>query len=160
VARRLGFFGRIGKALNNTVEAVEAAVATAVERVFQREPEKPRRRPPPTGGPGPGPGPKKKRAPTADDDFRRVWAEETLRRPGVRDYRRQLSFLRDLYGFERAPHDAQVDIWREFVKFNSKQRQPYLRKDSRHPFWQITGISPDNFDWTEWRALMRRMGSP
>jgi hypothetical protein len=48
--------------------------------------------------------------------------------------------------------DEQLEVWREFIKFN--QRGDIRRKDPRHPFWQTTGIHPDNFDWHGWREMM------
>jgi hypothetical protein len=86
------------------------------------------------------------------DAFERAWIEETLRRPNTQEYRRQMRFVRDLYGFEGSSKADQVDIWREFIKFNQPGGQ-YKRNDVRNPFWTTTGIHPDNFDWFGWREM-------
>lgn len=140
MARR-GFLGRVRAALH------------AVFPVIPRESRRARKQAEPPPEP-----PKRKRAPTAPDDFQRAWTEETLRRPGTQEYRTQRDFFNSLYNIRSQSHADQVRLWREFIKFN--QRGGIQRKDPRHPFWHASGIHPENFDWSGWRAIRDKYGTP
>lgn len=131
MARRLGFFERVGRAIRNAAERLHIVAPPEAPEL----PEGPRRR----GGP-------------PIDPFAQVYVEETLRRPGTQEYQRQVSFIRDLYGFEREDRETQLEIWREYLKFN-KSGGP-RRNDPSHPFWRYTGIDPRDFDWHGWREAM------
>ena len=122
--------------------------------------KKPRRAAPTSS---PEPEPRRRRAPTSGyvDPFQQAWVEETLRRPGTREYRAQRAYIEGLYGFSSQTREDQLMLWREFIKFNQRGGgSQYLRKDPRHPFWHAAGIHPDNFNWAEWRAMMKAAGSP
>jgi hypothetical protein len=164
---RESFLEQLRSAIRGAIDdAMEAA--TPRRRTPRTEPEpeperqrRPRRRPPP---PRERPPSRARQEPTREAhatqaDYQQVYMEEMLRRPD-KGMNIQLNWIKGLYGFSHAPKDTQLETWRAFLQFNRSGYQPFRRNDPRHPWWQTSGIPVRRFPWAEWRAMMKRLGSP
>jgi hypothetical protein len=53
-----------------------------------------------------------------------------------------------------------IQLWETYVRNINRNRRndPYRRQSSFNPFWQESGISPDSFNWAQWRIAMGYTG--
>jgi hypothetical protein len=141
VARGRGFFERFNPA--NILRAIVKPVEDLFKPTRPQEPRPraPRERKPP-----------RKRPP---DPRRAIWNDHSTRG----SLRNHWEDFMALPGMVDEDEDEQMRFWDMYVKYMVAGEGRYRRNDIRNPFWQATGIHPDNYDWQAWRETMGYRGA-
>jgi len=174
---RLGLFGRIGKAIGRVADAIADAVTPKPEprRATPPTPKPPERR---------RRGLRGRRARARAEEARREQERRERQERAARDRQRAREAdpyrytwngldLRDKEGNERGNYLGHLDffrnnivdrhnldldpdeareLWEDYLRYMVSGS--YKRNELSNPFWQASGIHPDNFDWWGWREAM------
>lgn len=62
--------------------------------------------------------------------------------------------MTEIFGGLNVDEDTKIEYWEAYVRYMVNTQGSYRLNDIRNPFWQITHMHPDNFDWHGWREAM------
>lgn len=146
---RLGFFGRIGKAIGRT--------ADRIANVFTPKPEPRRATPRPSPRPAPSPstppsprGTRDRQRARERDPYLRIW-NQLSRRRGYLEHR---DLMDEVLSGLNVDEDTKLEYWEAYIRYMVNIEGGTRLNDIRNPFWQITHMHPDDFNWYEWREAM------
>lgn len=127
---RLGFIGRIGRAIRNVVAPPSRP---------PEPPERPREPPAPRG-----------------DDYKNIWRD--IPNKGRANYRKNLKvFHAAIDPIEQDPA-ARLELWESYVQNIVAPRGRKRRQDTSNMFWRDSGLDPADFGWQAWREAMGYTG--
>lgn len=87
--------------------------------------------------------------PTRGDAYRDIWRQEG----GTGSFTRAQRFFQGLPA-SYADREDELTTWRSFVANMVNGPAGQRVNDPGNPFWSRIGLSPRDFDWSGWRAVM------
>lgn len=95
---------------------------------------------------------RRRREAERNEPYRRTWEEN---QPGKRFKRKQFEserrFFDELPGMEAETPEDKEELWQSYVENMVYPRHGYRFNDLRNPWWDDSGIHPNQFDWDGWR---------
>jgi hypothetical protein len=87
----------------------------------------------------------------ASDPYLASWNQQADRAGylGHRDF-----FDEKIVGPMDLDPDEKLQLWQDYITYMTKSNNNYRLNNLNNPWWRISGMHPDDFDWWDWREAM------